>query len=819
MAISRKLGGMPLAIEQAGSYLSYGMSSMTDYNKHFETRFRETTLKTPMRKYVGSYEKGRTLWTTFDMLYRTLQQKSPDSARLLQLITFLGRGRIPFGIITGYREGLVQPAAEQLKSDHLANERPPLVVHWLMELRSDTVQLAMAVRQLEVSGLVKLHRGQGDTLIEGLDLHDLARSFLQSRVPQEDRLEMIAASFLLNGKQLYDGQQIPEESIIRTHMGRLSVVSDQFQEHVPNSLLQPPDGRLFQLCASVAPLFARVSRYRRTLETAAHFWAIAIQHRALSEGSVPHLEDLMEAAEIDSRLGDLEGAIRKYSTIVPCCESNNVAGDNIYIRAAGRLRECRESLQRREQDSVRAVVATSAPKRMRQTATNAGGARDRGRQAWEEYIQDEEDGEWPHRADFEEMIHLDGPDAAMALAYMASTLRNYLYSKYYHGQSRRPTHDGKYLEMLKQALGENFVAGESALMAPYESRETLPPAITIVEDLKFARSWATTFGSTALNDWLSSENGPANFNSLAQGQTGMIDMLVRAGETDTALCWALLQPPTIYNKIFPGLMATEDCNPGRLLLEVMRRPGSRAAIQVMLNLGVSVNYPNCIKNEALLCAVSANNESAISQLISGGSNVRHTNGTGDTALHLAARAGNCPLLGPLLRQGAVVSQTNDAGRTALHEAVAADEYRTAVILLLRGSSVKATDNEGQTALHIAVQRNAESNLELLHILFNYGASITQQDNNGRTALHYAAAKYPQRVDMVRLLIQRHCEQQGLLQQFLGASTKKVINMRDREGLTAVHEAQRAGNIDIYKSLVDIGGESFYMTRKETASTL
>lgn len=104
MAISRKLGGMPLAIEQAGSYLSYGLSSIMDYKKRFETRFRETTLKTPMRKYVGSYEKGRTLWTTFDMLYNTLQQKCSDSVHLLQLIAFLGRGRIPFGIITvGYQ--------------------------------------------------------------------------------------------------------------------------------------------------------------------------------------------------------------------------------------------------------------------------------------------------------------------------------------------------------------------------------------------------------------------------------------------------------------------------------------------------------------------------------------------------------------------------------------------------------------------------------------------------------------------------------------------------------------------------------------------
>ncbi len=197
---------------------------------------------------------------------------------------------------------------------------------------------------------------------------------------------MVASSFLLNGRQLYDGERVPEEGIIRRHMGRLSVVLDEFQEHIPNSMLQPPDGRFFHLCASVGPLFARICRYRGEFHKAAQFWAIAIRHKTLSDEGVPPVESLMEAAEIDSRLGDLKGAIRKYSTIVTCCEPNNDAGDDIYIRAAGRLRECRESLRRREQDSVRAVVAASAPKRMRQTATDAEVVGDRSRLLWEDYI-------------------------------------------------------------------------------------------------------------------------------------------------------------------------------------------------------------------------------------------------------------------------------------------------------------------------------------------------------------------------------------------------------------------------------------------------
>jgi hypothetical protein len=177
MTISRKLGGMPLAIEQAGSYLSYGVTSMSDYNKSFQARFMDRKLKTPMKKYVGSYEKGRTLWKTFDMLYEALQRRNADSTRLLQLIAFLGRGVIPFTIIVGNHEDqgcIFQATPSQSQPD----DRLCLLESWLVELRAEPMALGAEIEELESSGLVKFHRKQGDSIIESLALHDLARSFL-----------------------------------------------------------------------------------------------------------------------------------------------------------------------------------------------------------------------------------------------------------------------------------------------------------------------------------------------------------------------------------------------------------------------------------------------------------------------------------------------------------------------------------------------------------------------------------------------------------------------------------------------------------------
>lgn len=797
MAISRKLGGMPLAIEQAGSYLSYGMSSMADYKKFYETRFREPTLKTPMRKYVGSYEKGRTLWTTFDMLYHTLQQKSTDSARLLQLIAFLGRGRIPFAVITGKRGRTVQPVAEKSKSDHLENKQLSLVAPWLMELRAANIGLAMAVRQLEVSGFVKLHRGQGDTLIEGLGLHDLARSFLQSTVTQEDRLEMIACSFLLNGQQLYDGQRMPEESIIRTHMGRLSAVWDQFQEHMPNSMLQPPDGRFFQLCATVAPLFARISRYRGKLDIAARLWAIAIQHRSLSEELQPHLEDLMEAAEIDSRLADLEGAIQKYSTIVSVCESGGLDDDTVYNRAVGRLRECRENQQRSEQHARRAAVATSAPKNRRHPRIDEGEAREESQWSPDEYagFEDESDKEAEEdrliHAHFREIINYPGADAAVALAYL--DLRVLKYCKPHNPWNNA----GRYGRIVREALARAPPSIEALSKC-----HNATAAVTIGKDLDLARSWAATFGSTALSTLLSSEEAPANLRSLRQGHVDMIDRLVQAGETDTALCWAAFRPQYIRQKILTCLMANDTFDPARIVVDVMRRPWSRSAFQVILNLGVDSYFP------ALLCAVCANNEIAIAQLLSGGADPCQRDDTGNTGLHFAARAGRTPLIKTLLNSGAVASQVNNAGRTALHEAATTGRHMTIRTLLENGSNVNEANRHGQAALHLAFQGPLVARPLVLGVLLEYHASVSQQDNNGRTALHYASAEHTDdqtATNIVQLLVDAYRGDRKRLS--LPVTANGLINICDGKGRTALHEAQSVGNTDIYNLLVDAAENS------------
>ncbi|GIC85878.1 Pfs and NB-ARC domain protein [Aspergillus udagawae] len=172
-AISRRLGGVPLALEQAGSFLSYGITSLTEYNRQFERQFVETTFETPFAKYFESYEKGRTLWTAFEMLYDALSRQRGDSVKLLHLLALQDRGQIPFSAISN----AVAQCDENPGSSDLT---------WLLHLHSQMDDFASALRELEVSGLVKFNRKRSDTVIDSFFIHDMVRFFVRLKLSKED---------------------------------------------------------------------------------------------------------------------------------------------------------------------------------------------------------------------------------------------------------------------------------------------------------------------------------------------------------------------------------------------------------------------------------------------------------------------------------------------------------------------------------------------------------------------------------------------------------------------------------------------------------
>ncbi|KAJ5520906.1 hypothetical protein N7463_001359 [Penicillium fimorum] len=180
-SISRKLGGLPLALEQAVTLLSYGIIRMDDFNRQFQQRFSSQTLKTPTKKYVGSYEKGRTLWMVFELSYGLIQ-RSPGAAKLLHLAIFLSPGSIPsvFGHMP--EPGVPSDSAFETRvfGAGLAETQSFGLLCWLDKLRWKVERFGAAVNELESAGFVKFCRNQSDTSIESLAVHALKKTYTKA---------------------------------------------------------------------------------------------------------------------------------------------------------------------------------------------------------------------------------------------------------------------------------------------------------------------------------------------------------------------------------------------------------------------------------------------------------------------------------------------------------------------------------------------------------------------------------------------------------------------------------------------------------------
>ncbi|PKX99632.1 Pfs and NB-ARC domain protein [Aspergillus novofumigatus IBT 16806] len=304
-AISRKFGGVPLALGQAGSFLRCGLYSLQEFNRRFQEQFAKSTFKTPLYNCIGAYEKRHTLWTAFEKLYDAAGQRSPDAIKLLRLAVFLGPGLIPASLI-------MYPPGDHNKYSVLFNslsawESPDTswlkIINWLDSLRSRVADFANALRALEDSGLVNFNRKRSDSVIETFEIDDMVRSFVRLKLSCHDLRDNAAVAFVLNGQSCAGVHAQSQLEIPQDHLGRLGTVLDDLMSLMPPEMIQPPDGDYFRLCGSVASVYARVSQLNGDYETSKSLWVLALQYITLSRGaglptSGAKLEDINAAAGI-----------------------------------------------------------------------------------------------------------------------------------------------------------------------------------------------------------------------------------------------------------------------------------------------------------------------------------------------------------------------------------------------------------------------------------------------------------------------------------------------------------------------------------------
>lgn len=90
--IVEKLGCLPLAIDQAGSYLSMLQKPLHAFLPLFEENFNKTLSKKPPSA-VWQYGE-ETVVTTWEISFKAIQERDPQAANLLLLCSFLANDNI-----------------------------------------------------------------------------------------------------------------------------------------------------------------------------------------------------------------------------------------------------------------------------------------------------------------------------------------------------------------------------------------------------------------------------------------------------------------------------------------------------------------------------------------------------------------------------------------------------------------------------------------------------------------------------------------------------------------------------------------------------
>src|SRR3989440_6562691 len=95
-AICEELGGLPLALDQAGAYIEATGCSLADYQRLFQSRRAEL-----LAEHHGLInDHPRSVATTWSLSFAQVEQKNPAAADLLRLCAFLAPDAIPETIIT-----------------------------------------------------------------------------------------------------------------------------------------------------------------------------------------------------------------------------------------------------------------------------------------------------------------------------------------------------------------------------------------------------------------------------------------------------------------------------------------------------------------------------------------------------------------------------------------------------------------------------------------------------------------------------------------------------------------------------------------------
>jgi tetratricopeptide (TPR) repeat protein len=316
--LAEKLGGLPLALQQAGAYIAHTRLSFSEYLKVWEEeRARVLEWHDETMEYPASV--AATWKTSFDRLH-------PAAATLLRLMAFLAPEPIPEAMFESENE-FVKEAVELLRAETGQDEDPSSIREALAELESYSL-----ISREDLACTV----------------HRVVQEVVQSRIPTERRREWIEGSLKIvnnySPAKPSDVRTWPIWNVLRSHASRIVLIADEADVANPTDRLM---GQL-ALYLNTRGIFAEAEPLMRR---AVEIGEISLGHdHPTVAGRLNNLALLLKDTK---RFSEAEPLMRRALTIDEASFGNehpNVAIDlnnlALLLKATNRLSEA-EPLMRR----------------------------------------------------------------------------------------------------------------------------------------------------------------------------------------------------------------------------------------------------------------------------------------------------------------------------------------------------------------------------------------------------------------------------------------------------------------------------------------
>ena len=160
LELARELGGLPLALEQAGAYIQATGDTLAAYLESFRRRRADLLARGDPAGYPG------TVATTWALAFTQLEQAAPSAGGLLQLLAFCAPEPIRLGLLLQPRPGLAEQLSQQ-------------VAEVLVPLLEDDLAAKDAVAALRRYSLVR-PAGEGAVLV-----HRLVQAVTADQMPEQ----------------------------------------------------------------------------------------------------------------------------------------------------------------------------------------------------------------------------------------------------------------------------------------------------------------------------------------------------------------------------------------------------------------------------------------------------------------------------------------------------------------------------------------------------------------------------------------------------------------------------------------------------------